>query len=114
MKAFHENSKFTFIIIGVWLEENRLIALNGDLSGRVKSVNAEKWSNEQLKQLINDGEFLLNISFPETFKQQIIEQSLNNVYIVQEVCYNLCVLNKIIETQTSNIEIDCRAVLMKS
>jgi len=33
LKAFHEASPFCFIIIGVWLEENRLIVYNGDLAG---------------------------------------------------------------------------------
>ncbi|RWA22339.1 hypothetical protein MELE44368_13070 [Mycolicibacterium elephantis DSM 44368] len=32
LKAFHENSKYTFIIVGVWLQENRLIQYNGDLT----------------------------------------------------------------------------------
>ncbi|MGS0747569.1 hypothetical protein [Halpernia sp. GG3] len=89
LKAFHENSKLTFIVVGVWLEENRLIALNGDLSGRIKSVNADVWTDENLLSLINDGENLLNISMPEESKNELIEKSLNNVYIVQEVCYHV-------------------------
>ena len=107
LKAFHENSDLTFIVVGVWLEENRLIALNGDLSGRIKSVNADEWTNENLFSLINDGEVLLNISIPEHNKKQLIEKSLNNVYIVQEACYQLCKINKIEQTQETQVEIDC-------
>jgi hypothetical protein len=44
LKAFHEASKLCFIIIGVWLEENRLIVYNGDLTGRVVSINADTWT----------------------------------------------------------------------
>lgn len=32
MKAFHEGSDLCFIVVGVWLDENRLIQHNGDLS----------------------------------------------------------------------------------
>ncbi|MEV5012549.1 hypothetical protein AB0K74_44980, partial [Streptomyces sp. NPDC056159] len=33
LKAFHESSSFTFIVVGVWLQENGLVQFNGDLSG---------------------------------------------------------------------------------
>lgn len=108
LKAFHENSKFTFLIVGVWLEENRLIALNGDLAGRVKSVNADKWENEELKILIEDGEKLLNIKFSDDFKEKLIKESLQNVYVVQEVCYHICLENKIKQTvENETITLDC-------
>ena len=110
LKAFHENSDLTFIVVGVWLEENRLIALNGDLSGRIKSVNADEWTNENLMSLIIDGEILLNISIPEDNKKQLIEKSLNNVYIVQEACYQLCKVNKIQQTQETKVDIDCASL----
>ena len=110
LKAFHENSDLTFIVVGVWLEENRLIALNGDLSGRIKSVNADEWTNENLMSLIIDGEILLNISIPEDNKKQLIEKSLNNVYIVQEACYKLCKVNKIQQTQETKVDIDCASL----
>ncbi len=108
LKAFHENSKFTFLIVGVWLEENRLIALNGDLAGRVKSVNADAWKNEELNRLINDGEYLLNITFDNETKKKLIAESLQNVYVVQEVCYHLCIENKINQTHEGDqFQLDC-------
>lgn len=108
LKAFHENSKFTFLIVGVWLEENRLIALNGDLAGRVKSVNADKWENEELIKLISDGEYLLNILFSDEFKQKLIKESLQNVYVVQEVCYHICLENNVNQTHNGNqLVLDC-------
>lgn len=110
LKAFHENSKLTFIIVGVWLEENRLIALNGDLSGRVKSVNADEWTDENLSHLISIGEQLLNITIHEEEKKKLIEKSLNNVYVVQEVCYELCIENNIKEQADNNIELNCNNI----
>mgnify|MGYP003828459151 CR=1 FL=1 len=108
LKAFHENSKFTFLIVGVWLEENRLIALNGDLAGRVKSVNADTWTLAELNNLITDGERLLNVIFNVEAKRKLITESLQNVYVVQEVCYLLCIENKISQThEGQQFQLDC-------
>lgn len=108
LKAFHENSKFTFLIVGVWLEENRLIALNGDLAGRVKSVNADAWTNDELNRLMNDGENLLNVTFDGDTKKKLIAESLQNVYVVQEVCYHLCIENKINQSHEGDqFQLDC-------
>jgi hypothetical protein len=52
LKAFHEGSKFCFIIIGIWLEENRLVVYNGDLTGRVVAINADQWSDSELREVI--------------------------------------------------------------
>lgn len=111
LKAFHENSKFTFLIVGVWLEENRLIALNGDLSGRVKSVNADLWTSEELRNLMIDGEHLLNIKIDDEAKDILIKESLANVYVVQEVCYELCIENGVTETHKGQqIFLDCKNI----
>ncbi len=67
LKAFHEASTYTFVIVGVWLEENRLLQHNGDLSGRSVSINADHWSFAELRQVITAGEELLNVEFSESF-----------------------------------------------
>lgn len=110
MKAFHENSNFTFIIVGVWLEENRLIALNGDLSGRIKSVNADEWTKDNLKELIESGEKYLNVFISDVDKNRLIEKSLNNVYVVQEVCYELCKENGVFEQKDITFTLDCSSL----
>jgi hypothetical protein len=37
LKVFHENSNLVFIIVGVWLEADRLSVYNGDLSERIST-----------------------------------------------------------------------------
>lgn len=91
LKAYHEESKFCFIIIGVWLEENRLTVYNGDLSGRVISINADQWETDELKEVISSGEDLLNINFSDDFINELISDCFGSVYIVQESCYKCCV-----------------------
>lgn len=99
LKTIHETSKITFIIVAVWREENRLIVYNGDLAGRVISVDADAWSADDLRQVIESGETLLNVKLPAAFKAQLIQGSLNSVYVVQECCYKACKLHEIHETK---------------
>jgi len=90
LKAFHENSRLTFIIVAVWREENRLILYNGDLTGRVIPIDADAWKEHELLEVIATGETLLNVRFPESFKISLIESSFQSVYIVQEACHRAC------------------------
>jgi len=116
MKAFHEQSRLCFIIVGVWLEEGRLTVYNGDLTGRIVGVNADRWEKEELQEVISVGEALLNISFAESFKDAVIESSLDSVYIVQEACYQACLAKNINFTQEAQLvdvgaDIDVKALI---
>lgn len=99
LKAFHEESKYCFIIVGVWLEENRLTVYNGDLTGRISSINADKWEESELRKVISEGERLLNIKFNDEFIDELILNCFGSVYIVQEACHQCCINSGIFETQ---------------
>lgn len=99
LKAFHEESKLCFIIVGVWLEENRLTVYNGDLTGRVVSIDADKWQRNELMEVIASGEKLLNVEFIDEFKNELVSECFDSVYIVQEVCYQCCKEEGIYSTQ---------------
>jgi hypothetical protein len=99
LKAFHEESELCFIIIGVWLEENRLTVYNGDLTGRVFSINADRWTNDELLKVISSGEKLLNIKFSQDFITELLLNSFGSVYIVQESCFQCCMKYKIFQAQ---------------
>ena len=103
LKAFHEESNLCFIVVGVWLEENRLTVYNGDLTGRVVSVNADKWSHKELDEVIKVGESLLNIQFAPEFRDTLISQCFESVYILQEACYQCCIQSSVNLTQVENI-----------
>lgn len=105
LKAFHENSKLCFIVIGVWLEENRLSVYNGDLVGRLLPINADKWTREELQKVISDGEALINISFSENFKKELLDSCYDSVFIVQETCHQCCMLAGVHATQSELKEI---------
>jgi len=105
LKAFHEQSPLCFIIVGVWLEESRLTVYNGDLTGRIVGVNADKWSKDELKEVITTGEALLNIHFTNSFKDALLANCLDSVYIVQESCYQACEKKGVHLTQDQTLEI---------
>jgi len=105
LKAFHENSSLCFMIVGVWLEENRLSVYNGDLTGRLLPINADKWEKIELEQVISDGEALLNVSFNNEFKEELLSSCYESVYIVQETCHQCCIAEDINETLEEHREI---------
>ncbi|MCK1457108.1 alpha/beta fold hydrolase [Bradyrhizobium sp. 2] len=91
LKAIHELSdQYVFIVIGVWLESNRLVHLNKDLTGRVAPINADDWSDADLIRVIHEGEKKLNIAFPVGFADKLVERACGSVYLVREACYRAC------------------------
>ncbi len=102
LKAFHEKSKITFIIVGVWREENRLITYNGDLTDRVISVDVDTWSESNLSDVISAGEALLNVVFDKQFREDLIRRSFDSVHIVQESCRRALRAEGIFNTQQQN------------
>ncbi|WP_174874034.1 hypothetical protein [Vogesella oryzae] len=102
LKAFHETSPYIFVIVGVWLEDNKLIIYNGDLTGRVVSVNADTWSKEELEKVISDGAALLGVSFDPNFVDQVVEGSRGSIYIVQEACRRACAKDGVNATVANN------------
>jgi hypothetical protein len=62
LKTFFERSSISFIIVGVWLEANRLVVYNGDLAGGITSIPADTWTEEELAEVVHKGEPLLNLS----------------------------------------------------
>jgi hypothetical protein len=99
LKAFHEKSKITFIIVGVWREENRLIAYNGDLTDRVFAVDVDDWPAASLREVVRAGEQLLNVQFTEPFINGLLRGCFESVHIVQEVCRRCLRAEGVFETQ---------------
>ena len=98
LKAFHENSDVCFIIVGVWLDQNRLTLHNGDLSGRVVAIDADQWTEDELREVIQEGERLLNLQFQSSFVDEIVNECQGSVSIVQEACSRACREADVFET----------------
>jgi len=105
LKAYHENSKLCFIIVGVWREQNRLIYYNGDLTNRVISVDVDSWRDEDLRRVITLGEELLNIKINDETVNGIISNCDKSVSLAQESCHRICEQAGVSETQEEYKEI---------
>jgi hypothetical protein len=110
LKTFHEQSKISFIITGVWREQNRLIAFNGDLTERVFSIDVDSWNSADLRRVIDDGEALLNVSFAEGFRDELILGCNDSVHLVQEACRRACEDASIFRTQDTNVTLGTAAL----
>ena len=105
LKAFHETSDLCMVIVGVWLEENRLIVYNGDLTGRVIPIDADHWTRDELRAVIQAGEKLLRIELAEDFKEELLEKSFDSVSIVQECCRRAIRSAGVYQTQDQRTEV---------
>jgi hypothetical protein len=65
-------------------------ALNRDLVGRVSPINADIWTDDDLRRVITEGEQKLNIKFPTGFAAKLVEKSCGSVYLVREACRRAC------------------------
>lgn len=105
LKAYHEESHLCFIIIGVWLEDDRLTTYNGDLAGRIVSINADLWLDENFDELFSVSEALLNISFSDSFKYNVKEKCNGSIFLVQQLCMKVCEAQGISRTQAVNTNV---------
>ncbi|HEY0640030.1 MAG TPA: hypothetical protein VGD67_20530 [Pseudonocardiaceae bacterium] len=90
LKAYWDSRQVQVAIVGVWLDRNKLVQFNGDLAGRIASINADHWSPSKLDDVIAGGEEMLRIKFCPKFKRDLLEECYQSVWIVQEVCFAAC------------------------
>lgn len=105
LKAFHESSAFSFIVIGVWIDENRMTQHNGDLGGRVISVNVDKWDEDDLRRVISAGAELLHVEFDPGFIDAVVRSAMDSVWIVQEACKLACEAAGVFQTQNGKTQV---------
>ena len=103
LKAFHENSDIVVIVVGVWLDENKLVQFNGDLTGRVIAINADAWTDRQLAEVIDRGAELLGIRFARGFSRSVLNGCFESVWVVQEVCYKACLQAGVVSDRAGDV-----------
>ena len=83
LKALWDYGIFV-IIIGVWSQNNMLIHLNPDLSGRIEEVSIY-WGDTDLDQVITKGAAALKLAFAEPVKKRAISECFGNAGILQKL-----------------------------
>lgn len=106
LKTFFERSNISFIIVGVWLEANRLVVYNGDLAGRITSIPADTWTAEELAVVVKAGEELLNVTFTDQVVEELVLRSQQNVGLLQEACRQMCLARSVYSTADETVVFD--------
>lgn len=61
-----------------------------DLDSRVMTIRCESWSEKELKEIIENGETHLNVSFPEWLKSELANHAIGSPMIMQRLCAAAC------------------------
>ena len=72
------------VIIGIWTENNLLLHLNPDLSGRIIELKLY-WNTEDLHSVIRRGCNALNIDTSQSITTNLVESSFGTVGILQQL-----------------------------
>jgi len=90
-----ETHGFKFVIIGTWNEEGYLQSHNNDLSGTVREFSFDEWDFADLKSVLDKGLPLLNVSLTGPVRQSLIDRSLKNVALLQELTKDYLTLQRV-------------------
>lgn len=103
LKAFYERSPISFIIVGVWLEANRLIVYNGDLAHRLTSIPADTWTPEDLTKVVRTGESYMNARFDDDVVTELVKRSQGNVGQLQEALRQIFLARQVYVTASETV-----------
>lgn len=98
LKAFYERATSSFIIVGVWLEANRLIVYNGDLASRITSIPADTWTLDEMAKVIRSGEPHMNARFAPAVVNALTERAQFNIGTLQEAVRQMFLTRSIYNT----------------
>lgn len=86
------------IVVGVWNNQNMLLYLNPDLTGRVHEISLS-WGRAELVDVLNKGGRALNVTFEEGVSNRISEDVYGNVGLLQNLTQSLLLKSNVLETQ---------------
>ncbi|OKP82997.1 AAA family ATPase [Paenibacillus sp. P32E] len=104
LKMFYQNG-IRFIILGTKITSGYFEKFNGELSHRIDYIDATKWSNEELREIVDKGSNCLNIKISNPLVNYFVEASNGIVAVFQGLLFELCIFNGIKETQNEVTEL---------
>lgn len=69
------------------------------------AVNVDKWTDDELDEVISKGEDLLNIRFESGLRRNLIEGCFESVSILQEACHRACAHSGVYGTAAETDEV---------
>jgi hypothetical protein len=109
LKALWDYGVFV-VIVGVWSEQNMLLFLNPDLTGRVREVPIV-WGYRDLRRIFERGGKALNLEFSGPIEDQAIDDCFENAGIVQRLILGTLDELGIDEAPDGRITVDSLAAL---
>jgi len=83
MKALWDYGVYV-VVIGIWAENNLLIHLNPDLSGRIDELSIN-WTDDELRKVVMKGCAELNVQFDNKIISALVDNSFGTVGILQRL-----------------------------
>lgn len=109
LKAMWDYGVFA-VIVGVWSEQNMLLYLNPDLSGRVREIPLV-WTAPDLRLIFERGGEALNLCFSDDVQKKAITDCFENAGILQKLILNTLDEMKIDEAQARETPVDDMSAL---
>ncbi|MGM8062825.1 hypothetical protein [Vogesella indigofera] len=93
------------VVVGVWGENNMLLALNPDLSGRIEEISLT-WNSAELQKILEQGGRELNIVFSDQVANFMAEISYGSPGVCQQLALGMLDSLGIFETSKLKILLD--------
>ncbi|MGK7942268.1 MAG: ATP-binding protein [Crocosphaera sp.] len=113
LKAFSDE-QCPWIIIGVKRRASEILPYNMDLGQRIFEIPVEWFNPTQIGDIIELGEFALNIRFSPEIKKAIITESLGSASIAQNICLRICIMEEINQTQDKTRRIEQQSLFAQA
>ena len=104
LKALWDYGVFV-VVVGVWSEQNMLLYLNPDLSGRVREI-AIVWTTPDLARIFERGGRALNLHFSDHLQRQAIADCFENAGVLQRLILGTLDELKLEEAPTEETLVD--------
>jgi energy-coupling factor transporter ATP-binding protein EcfA2 len=95
--------KFKTIVIGAVATARDVIENDPEMTNRVAEISVPLMTDEELEELIKQGELALNIEFPTDVKQRFVKFSNGVAAVCHSLCLAFCKENGIEQTQQTKI-----------
>ena len=104
LKALWDYGVFV-VIVGVWSEQNLLLFLNADLSGRVRELPIV-WRPPDLREIFSRGGSALKLKFDDRVQEAAIADCFENAGVLQRLIQGMLDELGIEEEQDETVEVD--------
>jgi GTPase SAR1 family protein len=86
-----EYKKLKIICLGAVDTARQVVNYDEEMRQRIAEIHVPLMSDDEIHQIINKGETLLNIKFPQTIRSKIVKHACGVASICHQLCLNMCI-----------------------